>query len=80
MSASYDWVDAPLSELTPKQLHDLLKLRVDVFVVEQQCIYPELDGQDACPGTRHVFAITKDEAMSHGRYSARCCRCKNIGC
>lgn len=34
-------------ELTPKQLYAILKARVDVFVVEQQCIYPELDGLDA---------------------------------
>lgn len=56
MSASFDWVDSPLAELTAAQLHDLLKLRVDVFVVEQRCVYPELDGQDALPGTRHLYA------------------------
>lgn len=29
------------------ELYELLKLRVDVFVVEQNCAYPELDGKDA---------------------------------
>ncbi len=33
-------------ELTVDELYDLLKLRVDVFVVEQNCPYPELDGLD----------------------------------
>ena len=33
-------------ELTPHELYDLLRLRVDVFVVEQRCPYPELDGRD----------------------------------
>lgn len=28
------------------ELYRLLKLRVDVFVVEQACAYPELDGKD----------------------------------
>ena len=28
------------------ELYALLKLRVDVFVVEQNCPYPELDGKD----------------------------------
>ncbi len=28
------------------ELYALLKLRVDVFVVEQDCAYPELDGKD----------------------------------
>jgi len=33
-------------EFTPELLYDVLKLRVDVFVVEQNCAYPEIDGQD----------------------------------
>ena len=33
-------------ELTPHELYAILKLRVDVFVVEQQCPYRELDGLD----------------------------------
>ncbi len=32
--------------LTTRQLYALLKLRQDVFVIEQQCIYAELDGED----------------------------------
>ncbi|MDR6632215.1 ElaA protein [Phyllobacterium sp. 1468] len=35
-----------LDELSPRDLYDMLKLRVDVFVVEQKCPYPELDGKD----------------------------------
>ncbi len=33
-------------ELTIYELHDLLKLRSDVFVVEQDCVYPDIDGKD----------------------------------
>ena len=33
-------------ELSTRELYDLLRLRVDVFVVEQRCHYPELDGRD----------------------------------
>ena len=33
-------------ELKPQELYDILKLRVDVFVVEQQCAYAELDDRD----------------------------------
>ena len=33
-------------ELTAAELYEILKLRVDVFVVEQACPYPELDGLD----------------------------------
>ncbi|MFW2382224.1 MAG: GNAT family N-acetyltransferase [Acidimicrobiales bacterium] len=45
----------PAAELTTVQLHDLLRLRVDVFVVEQNCPYPELDGRDLEPGTTHLW-------------------------
>ena len=48
-------VDRSFVELTGRELHDLLRLRVDVFVVEQDCAYPELDGRDPEPGTRHVW-------------------------
>lgn len=35
-----------LDDLTPRALYAMLKLRVDVFVVEQNCPYPEIDGKD----------------------------------
>lgn len=43
------------AELTAAELHALLRLRVEVFVVEQQCPYPEIDGQDLLPDTRHFW-------------------------
>jgi ElaA protein len=36
-----------MNEFSAGELYDLLKMRVDVFVVEQACPYPELDGKDA---------------------------------
>ncbi|MEN5275564.1 GNAT family N-acetyltransferase [Brucella sp. TWI432] len=35
-----------IDKLTPRALYAMLKLRVDVFVVEQNCPYPEIDGKD----------------------------------
>lgn len=46
---------ARLRDLDPTTLHDLLRLRVDVFVVEQECAYPELDGRDADDTTEHLW-------------------------
>ncbi|MCW6010858.1 GNAT family N-acetyltransferase [Micromonospora sp. CPCC 205371] len=46
---------ASLADLDATTLYALLKLRVDVFVVEQKCAYPELDGRDTEPGTRHIW-------------------------
>ena len=47
--------DYLFNELQAVTLHGLLRLRVDVFVVEQACAYPELDGRDIELGTRHVW-------------------------
>lgn len=40
------WKIYGFDELTALELYEILKLRVDVFVVEQNCPYPELDGLD----------------------------------
>ncbi len=48
------------SQLSAQQLHEILRLRVDVFVVEQECAYPELDGRDLEADTEHVWI--EDEA------------------
>lgn len=43
------WEIKKFHDLSPLELHDLLKVRVDVFVVEQECAYEEIDGKDpAC--------------------------------
>jgi ElaA protein len=46
---------AAFAELDPATLYALLKLRVDTFVVEQRCPYPELDGRDTEPAARHLW-------------------------
>lgn len=42
-------------DLSVQKLYELLKLRVEVFVVEQACPYPELDGRDLTTETRHFW-------------------------
>jgi ElaA protein len=51
------------ADLDTLTLYALLKLRVDVFVVEQACAYPELDGRDCEPGTRHLWVTGPDAAQ-----------------
>lgn len=52
---------ASFADLDTRTLHDLLRLRIDVFVVEQECAYPEIDGRDLEPGTRHLW-LARDGA------------------
>ncbi|HLT61198.1 MAG TPA: GNAT family N-acetyltransferase [Microlunatus sp.] len=55
---------ARFDELTVRQLHDLLRLRVDVFVVEQDCPYPEIDGRDTDPATEHLWVEVDGEVAA----------------
>jgi ElaA protein len=48
------------ADLDTSTLYALLKLRCEVFVVEQRCVYPELDGRDNEPGTRHLWITAAD--------------------
>ena len=47
---------ARFADLDARMFHDLVRLRVEVFVAEQQCAYADLDGHDIEPGTWHVWA------------------------
>ncbi|WP_433801335.1 GNAT family N-acetyltransferase [Actinomycetospora sp. CA-084318] len=49
---------ARLDDMTPRDLHDVLALRVAVFVVEQECAYPEIDGRD--PDAEHWWSRATD--------------------
>ncbi len=46
---------AKFDTLTGHQVHDLLRLRQEVFVVEQTCPYPDIDGRD--PAAEHLLAF-----------------------
>lgn len=41
-----DWKISSFEELTTRELFEYLKLRQDVFVVEQECAYPDIDATD----------------------------------
>jgi ElaA protein len=49
---------APFADLATRTWHDIVRLRIDVFVVEQQCPYAELDGRDVEAGALHLWAAT----------------------
>ena len=51
---------APFAALGTRTWHDIVRLRIDVFVVEQQCPYPELDGRNVEADTVHVWAATTE--------------------
>jgi ElaA protein len=57
----------PFESLDARSAYDVWRLRQDVFVVEQQCAYPDLDGRDLEPGTRHVLLRDGEELLGCAR-------------
>lgn len=50
-------------DLDARAAYTLWRLRQQVFVVEQASPYPDLDGRDLEPATRHVLAHDGDELV-----------------
>lgn len=47
-------------QVSAHDLHGALLLRSDVFIVEQACAYPDVDGRDLESTTVHVWLATSD--------------------
>lgn len=56
-----NWFLRTFDELSLRQLYQLLKLRQDVFVVEQNCPYLDADGDDE--QAEHLFARSESGQM-----------------
>lgn len=62
-----NWFTKSFSQLTTNELYDFLKLRIDVFVVEQACYYSDLDELDRHPEVRHIFCYENDNILGYCR-------------
>ncbi len=51
---------AAFDELDARTLYMILRLRAEVFVVEQASLYLDPDGRDLDPGTRHCWVPAAD--------------------
>lgn len=59
------WKTKPFEALTVHELYDILKLRSEIFVVEQNCVYLDLDGKDKL--ALHLFAEYDGKVVAHAR-------------
>ena len=55
------------TELRPRTAYDVWRLRHEVFVLEQECLYEDLDGRDPEPSTRHVVMTEGAEVVGYAR-------------
>ena len=59
------WVTKTFSELTVDELYDVLRLRSEVFVVEQKCIFLDIDNNDR--KAFHTIGLIGDEVVATTR-------------
>ena len=59
------WKIKTFEELSTRELHQILKVRIEVFVVEPNCPYPEIDGYDL--QAIHLWAETEGEVAAYCR-------------
>ena len=50
------------SELTTEELYELLRIRSEVFVVEQNCVYQDMDGDDQA--SVHLWLTDQDRVVA----------------
>jgi ElaA protein len=58
---------AAFADLDARTLYDLLRLRSEIFVVEQECAYLDVDGRDVELGTRHLWFSDPDGPVAYLR-------------
>lgn len=66
-----EWQDLHHSQLTPSSLYALLALRNEVFVVEQDCPYQDIDGEDLLGDNRHLLGWRDQQLVAYARLLKR---------
>lgn len=67
MNHNLEWQTNSFQQLSNALLYEIIKLRVDVFVVEQNCPYAELDNKDNHSESIHVTATIESELVAYAR-------------
>lgn len=61
-SQRIQWQCARFHELTGLQVYRILKARCEVFIIEQNCVYLDVDGQDLT--SLHLIGWTQDQQVA----------------
>ena len=60
-----NFITKPFTQLTTIELYQILQLRSEVFVVEQDCVYQDIDFKDQ--KSLHVFGFKNDKIVAYTR-------------
>lgn len=59
------WKIKPFEALSVNELYDILRLRSEIFVVEQNCVYLDLDGKDKL--ALHLLGECDEKIVAYSR-------------
>lgn len=62
------WTCLPFAQLTPATLYSILHLRTEVFVIEQDCVYQDMDNYDQ--QALHLCGMADSELLGYARLLA----------
>jgi len=65
MSGVITWRFVPFSALSTPELYELLQLRSEVFVVEQSCVFQDMDGADT--EAMHLLGVRDGRLAAYAR-------------
>ena len=60
-----NWIIKRFDDLTPVEVYDMIKLRLEVFIGEQGCSYEDLDDRDK--QAYHMFLYDRDNVIAYCR-------------
>lgn len=61
----FQWTVKPFDDLTANMLYQILQLRIDVFMLEQNCLYPECDNKDL--KAQHLVGMHEGKVVAYAR-------------
>lgn|SRR5690606_26476350 len=59
------WVSKSFEDLSALELYKILQLRIDVFMIEQKCLYAECDDKDI--KGKHLFLMDDSICVAYAR-------------
>ena len=59
------WINKKWTEISLKELYGILRLRSEVFVVEQDCVYQDIDNKDQ--QAIHLLGYINNELIAYSR-------------
>jgi len=60
-----NWTDKKFNDLEPRELYAILQLRSEVFVVEQNCVFQDMDNKDQV--SHHLMGWQGDKLVAYSR-------------